>query len=234
MSKSLYKRAKRKLWKWTLPPIVRSVRRHSLSYLSDAALKDLYDLVKSAERRNREGILIESGCALGGSAIVIASAKSKARPLYVYDVFGMIPAPSDKDGEDVQRRYTVIKGGQSQGIAGNKYYGYEEDLFNTVTENFRLHGIPVEANGVRLVKGLFEDTLRVEEPVVLAHLDGDWYESVMTCLRRIEPYLIPGGVLVIDDYDSWSGCRRAVDEYFRDKADNYEFVRRSRLHIVRK
>ena len=35
---------------------------------------------------------------------------------------------------------------------------------------------------------------------------------------------MPGGVLVIDDYDSWSGCRRAVDEYFADKKDRFEWV----------
>jgi hypothetical protein len=39
---------------------------------------------------------------------------------------------------------------------------------------------------------------------------------------------------VIDDYDDWSGCRKAVDAYFRDKRDTYEFIRRARLHIVRK
>jgi asparagine synthase (glutamine-hydrolysing) len=55
--------------------------------------------------------------------------------------------------------------------------------------------------------------LHVSEPVALAHIDGDWYRSVMTCLRRIEPNLVPGGTLVIDDYRAWSGCKRAVDEY---------------------
>ena len=71
------------------------------------------------------------------------------------------------------------------------------------------------------------------QDVALAHVDGDWYESVMTCLERIAPYLVPEGRIVIDDYDSWSGCRKAVDEYFSDKRDRYEFVRKSRLHTVR-
>jgi Macrocin-O-methyltransferase (TylF) len=234
VAKTLYERAKLKLRWWALPPVVRAVREASLSYLSEAALKDLFEQVRILESRSRKGILIEAGCALGGSAIVITAAKSKTRPLYVYDVFGMIPEPSAKDGEDVHQRYGVIKRGQSDGIGGHKYYGYEENLFNTVTENFRRHGVPVEANRVHLVKGLFQDTLRIEEPVALAHLDGDWYESVMTCLRRIEPHLVREGVLIIDDYEQWSGCREAVDEYFRDKLDHYEFVHRSRLHVVRK
>ena len=135
----------------------------------------------------------------------------------MYDVFGLIPEPSARDGEDVHQRYEMIRNGQAQGIAGNTYYGYQDDLFNVAIENFRRHGVPVEANAVRLVKGLFQDTLRVEEPVAMAHVDGDWYQSVMTCLRRIEPWLVQDGVLIIDDYDHWSGSRKAVDEYFRDK-----------------
>ena len=74
----------------------------------------------------------------------------------------------------------------------------------------------------------------MDEPAALAHIDADWYQSVMTCLERIEPHLSPGGVLVIDDYDHWSRCRKAVDEYFADKRDRYFFLRRSRLHIVRR
>ena len=72
MTKTLYERAKRTLWQWALPPIVRSVGEESLSYLDDAALKDLFDIVRIVERQNRKGILIEAGCALGGSAIVIS------------------------------------------------------------------------------------------------------------------------------------------------------------------
>jgi hypothetical protein len=69
--------------------------------------------------------------------------------------------------------------------------------------------------------------------VALAHIDGDWYESVMTCLERQVPHLIPGGTLVIDDYDAWSGGRTAVDEYFGGK-DGFDMEHRSRLHVVRR
>lgn len=94
--------------------------------------------------------------------------------------------------------------------------------------------MPLQDNDVHLVKGLFQDTLHIGDQVALAHIDADWYESVMTCLTRIAPRLISGGVLVIDDYDDWSGCRTAVDEYFADRHEEYEFIRRSRLHIVRR
>jgi asparagine synthase (glutamine-hydrolysing) len=210
------------------------VLAESLTYLDEPALTDLHDRVAEIEKANRPGVLIEAGCALGGSAIVLAAAKSQERPLYVYDVFGLIPPPSEHDGPDVQERYRVIRSGESPGIGGNRYYGYEADLLGKVKENFRRHGLTVEEHNVHLVKGLFEDTLHVPGRVALAHLDGDWYQSVLTCLRRIEPHLGPAGVLVIDDYDAWSGCRKAVDEYFADKGDRYQFVRGARLQILRR
>jgi len=215
-------------------PIIQAVLAEGLTYLEEAALADLEAQVRRVEDLSVPGILIEAGCALGGSAIVLAAAKSPLRHLNVYDVFGVIPPPSVRDGQDVLDRYQVIISGKSEGIAGQKYYGYEENLFDKVTRSFARHGLPIDAYNVHLIKGLFQDTLQINEPVALAHVDGDWYESVTVCLQRIAPHLSPGGVLVIDDYGAWSGCRQAVDEYFRDKSGDFEFVQQSRLHIVRK
>jgi asparagine synthase (glutamine-hydrolysing) len=194
------------------PPVLSAVLADSLTYLGEDALNDLYEQVTRLENEGSDGILIEAGCALGGSAIVIATAKSSSRPFYVYDMFGMIPPPSDRDGEDVHKRYEIIKSGKSSGIGGQKYYGYEENLFDKVGYNFSRYNVPIDKNNVYLVKGLFQDTLYVQDKVALAHIDVDWYESVKTCLERIEPHLIAGSVLVIDDYDHWSGCKNAVDD----------------------
>ena len=218
----------------SLPPIIQSVREKRLTYLSKNALRDLYDRVTQLEQRNIPGALIETGCALGGSAIVMAAAKSRSRPFYVYDAFGMIPPPSEADGQDVQDRFEEIQGGQSKGIDGDPYYGYEDDLYTKVLSHFEDAGYVVAENNIHLIKGLFEETLRVDEPVALAHIDGDWYSSVMTSLQQIEPHLVEGGVLVIDDYDAWSGCRKAVDEYFELRKSQYKFQYKSRLHIVKK
>lgn len=218
----------------TLLPIVRSVRADGLTYLDEDALSDLYESVQALEATNAPGVLIEAGCALGGSGIVLAAAKSPTRPLLVYDVFGMIPPPSEADGDDVRARYAEIESGRAKGLAGHLYYGYEENLLGIVQNNFQRLGVEAAANAVEFIQGLFSDTLHPASPVALAHIDGDWYESVTTCLERIVPCLIPGGVLVIDDYDHWSGCKRAVDAYFDDKRDRFEFTRRSRLHVVRK
>ena len=203
--------------KSTLPPglaaVARRVRAEGLTYLSPAKLDKLGHAVLDIERRGVMGVVIEAGCALGGSAVLLASAKSRDRPLRVYDVFGMIPPPSDKDDQDVHDRYLVIASGKSRGLKGQRYYGYETDLFQRVQQNFERSGLPLAENAIEMIAGRVEATLEVNEPVSLAHIDVDWYEPVMTSLERIAPRLSPGGVIVLDDYFDWSGCRKATDDF---------------------
>lgn len=209
------------------------VRGEGLTYLEEAALSDLRQRVLEIDRRGVRGLLIEAGCARGGSAIVMASSKARDRPMRVYDVFAQIPEPGEGDGQDAHQRYATITAGEAAGEGGTDYYGYESDLLTQVERAFDRFDVPVSSNHIELIEGLYEDTLHVDGAVAMAHIDCDWYQSVMTCLERIEPHLSPGGVLVIDDYDAWSGCRRAVDEYFATRRSEYEFVHRRRLHIVR-
>lgn len=216
-----------------VPPIVRAVTADALSYLGRVALTELHRQVEETERQGISGAIIEAGCALGGSAIVIVAAKSPARQMFVYDVFGMIPPPSPKDGVDVHTRYETILAGKAQGKGNKPYYGYQENLYAVVKSNFIRYGFTPSEHNVHLIQGLFQETLHVNQPVALAHIDGDWYESVTVCLERLEPCLVSGGRLIIDDYYHWSGCRMAVDEYFQNKRQHYHFYRRSRLHIVR-
>lgn len=213
-------------------PLIRKIRSKKISYLSPMALWNIGETVKKLEEDNVEGIFIETGCALGGSAILIAKYKNSTRVLRVYDVFGMIPPPTTEDGEDVINRYEVIKEGKSKGINGDNYYGYEKDLLNLVKQNFKDFGVDIEKENVELIQGLFEDKLVVNEKVAFAHLDGDWYSSTITCLERIVPNLSQNGILIIDDYNAWSGCRKAVDEYFDGKKEGFEFTMKAKkLHI---
>ncbi|MDP9219561.1 MAG: TylF/MycF family methyltransferase [Actinomycetota bacterium] len=213
---------------------VRAVRAEHLTFLTLPALRDLAVAVLDLDRNQTPGLIVEAGTALGGSAIVLATAKAPERRMKVYDVFGLIPEPSERDGADVHDRYQTIKAGEAKGFAGETYYGYRENLYDEVTQSFVRLGVPPAENEVELIQGLFQDTVNVEEPVALAHLDGDWYDSTMTCLERLTPQLVPGGRIVLDDYEMWSGCRAAVDDYFRNRIMDFRFERHQRLHVVRR
>lgn len=213
---------------------IAAVREQNLTFLRPPQLRDLALALLDIERAGLPGMVIEAGTALGGSAIVLATAKSAERPMAVYDVFGLIPEPGERDGEDVHRRYEEITSGSAVGHAeGETYYGYREDLLGEVSASFDRLGVATHTHNVELVPGLFQDTIHVDGPVALANLDGDWYESTKVCLERIAPHVVSGGRIVLDDYDQWSGCRDAVDEYFADRGGQWRFERRHRLHVVR-
>jgi len=208
------------------------IKTDHLTYLAAKDLFNLYEAARSIERVPVRGLFIEAGCALGGSAIAIGKAKHAGRPFRIYDVFGLIPPPSQGDDINVHARYREIKAGKSVGIDGNPYYGYTKNLQDVVVANLTRHGVPPETNNIKLIKGRFEDMLSVDEPVAFAHVDCDWYQSVMTCLERIVPNLVPGGKMIFDDYYEWSGCRHAVDEYFSTTKAGYRFATvGKKLHV---
>jgi hypothetical protein len=111
--------------------VIDEVSEH-LSYLDRTALRTLAATVESIEAEGIPGLIVETGTARGGSAITMASAKSPDRPMKVFDVFGMIPPPGERDGADVHKRYATIAAGASKGIGGETYYGYRDDLLAEV------------------------------------------------------------------------------------------------------
>ena len=211
---------------------VQRIRELGLTFLTEDQLCSLASCALEAEATGREGIMIEAGTARGGSAITLALAKAQQRELQVFDVFGMIPPPTDEDGEEVAERYTDIAEGRAQGRAGDVYYGYRDNLLDEVEASFATFGVPIGEHHVSLVPGLFQDTVTGTEPVALAHVDGDWFESTMTCLENIAPRLVPGGRLVVDDYHNWTGCKKAVDRYFANRP-GYRLEIRAKVHVVR-
>lgn len=196
-------------------------------------LVEMCAVVADLQARGIDGSFLETGTAKGGSAILLTALKEPDRELSVYDVFGLIPPPSEQDGKDVHKRYATIVTGEAVGPGGSEYYGYEEDLLGKVSAAFSAAGYPVEDNRVNLVQGLFEDTLHPDGPIAFAHLDGDWYESTKVALHRVVPHLSVGGVLVVDDYRSWSGCAKAVDEFFVERTDFERIDDGTRLRFVR-
>lgn len=201
--------------------LIDAIRRRKLTYLSDEKLVSLLATCHSIERKGLAGIFIEAGCALGGSSALISRSKDQDRAFRIYDVFGMIPPPTDEDSQDVHDRYATILEGKSAGIGGDEYYGYKENLYETVKQNLESFGIRLDHSHVSLIKGLIQETMAIDQPVALAHIDVDWYEPVMTSLQRIFPRLVVGGSMILDDYYDWGGCRKAADEYLASVAGQY-------------
>ncbi|MFK7758051.1 MAG: TylF/MycF/NovP-related O-methyltransferase [Flavobacteriales bacterium] len=202
--------------------LISDIRKKRLTYLADMKLYHIVEVCNDLKAQSKSGLFIEAGCALGGSAVLIAKQKPRNASLNVYDVFGMIPPPTAEDPEEVHERYRIISEGKSAGIKGDRYYGYEADLYERVKKTLEAFGIDQKRDHVELVKGLVQDTMEINEPVAFAHVDVDWYDPVKTCLERIFPHLIIGGSIILDDYHDWGGCRKATDEFLKTIEGQYE------------
>ncbi|HEX9045878.1 MAG TPA: TylF/MycF/NovP-related O-methyltransferase [Verrucomicrobiae bacterium] len=57
--------------------------------------------------------------------------------------------------------------------------------------------------------------------ICFAHIDVDIYEAVASCCEHLYPKLVPGGIMVFDDYGfaSCPGARSAVDAWFAGKPE---------------
>jgi hypothetical protein len=135
-------------------------------------------------------------------------------PLYLFDTFEGMSAPTAIDGEEV---YETWKAKQTP--------IHNEWAFSPLAEvKNNLQGTGYDENLVHFIQGKVENTLPESAPeqISLLRLDTDWYESTKHELEHLFPRLSRGGVLIIDDYGHWKGARKAVDEY----------IERNRLTIL--
>lgn len=218
-----------------LGPLANAVRAAGLTYLRPEKMARL-EASLAELRDGPNGDFVEFGLALGGSGIVIAeAARQQGRRFLGFDVFGQIPAPDSPHDDALSRaRYRTIAEGKSQGIRGAQYYGYRDDLLAEVTASFATYGLPVDGETVQLHKGLFQDTwpMLAPSPVAFAHVDCDWYDPVAFCLTALDEVLVPGGIILLDDYHDYGGAKTAVDGFLATHPD-YEFQDGDNVRLIR-
>jgi O-methyltransferase len=214
-------RAKQEFFRRRLSPLGRRVLEQRLTYLVPSRLYRIEACASAANRDRITGDFIECGVALGGSAILLASLSRNQRRFQGFDLFGMIPPPSERDDRHAHERYQRIKSGASDGIGGDRYYGYVDNLFDQVRANFETFGLAVDGRAIALQRGLFEETLHATpgRRIAFAHVDCDWHDPVKHCLDVIYEMLSPGGFIILDDYSDYAGCRQAADNFMSRHKD---------------
>ena len=100
---------------------------------------------------------------------------------------------------------------------------------------FSLQGkMPKVATNVRLIKGWFNETIPAfldahSGPLSFVHIDCDTYESAALTLNLIKPRILPGTVIVFDEYFGYRGWQsggefRAWAEFVLDTGTKYEYL----------
>jgi O-methyltransferase len=161
-----------------------------------------------------KGDIVECGVWRGGSMIVAAKTLinlgDTSRTLWLYDTFEGMTAPTE---HDISNKGTTAAEKFEKRKLGDDSSDWCLASIEEVQGNVSTAGYP--SDKIQYVKGKVEDTLPAQAPphIALLRLDTDWYESTLHELESLFPRLVPGGILIIDDYGDWSGARKAVDEY---------------------
>jgi len=161
------------------------------------------------------GDIVECGVWKGGSMLLVARKLARlndtTRQLFLFDTFEGMSEPTKEDVSAVNQTTAgdlLDAVGRTDGDNVWCYSPLEE-----VKANLQKTDYPF--GQIHFIKGKVEDTL--PEPsigkIALLRLDTDWYESTKHELETLYDKLVPGGVLIIDDYGHWSGSRKAVDEF---------------------
>jgi len=187
------------------------------SMVGPSGLEASYSAVRDVLRRGVPGAVVECGVAQGGSSAVMALALRDAgdvRHMWLFDSYEGLPAPTDDDFDAT----TGATGIHIRPLPKGSCLGTYEEVHELMSE---VLGVP--QGSFTQIKGWFQDTVAAAAPsigaIAVLRLDGDWYESTKVCLDALFPQLSRGGSLIVDDYHSCYGSKRAVHEYLADQGD---------------
>lgn len=118
--------------------------------------------------------------------------------------------------------------------------GLPEDWTSRMRKGFfaRKH-LPRVRRNCELVVGWFNETLagfveKHPEPVALLHVDCDLYSSTVTILDELKDNIVPGTVIIFDEYINYPGWQldefRAWQEFVKEHNIRYEYIGRVSKH----
>lgn len=149
-----------------------------------------------------DGDVVECGTWRGGMAAGVAEVLGTSKKYFLFDSFEGLPPAKEVDGHEAIAW-------QNDTQSSNYFDNCAADVSYAATA-MAMAGVNYEC-----IKGWFENTVpgNTLVKISLLRLDGDWYESTMTCLVHLYPKVVKGGYVIIDDYAVWDGCSRAVHDF---------------------
>lgn len=180
---------------------------------TEAGKHHTFEYVEAILREGIPGDFVECGVCSGGHEAIASYVFKKwgvtDRRIHLFDSFQGVPKASQKDCEDVQKTYGLETPGklESSGkcLSGiSNIYGLF-DQYKVTTEYLIFH------------PGWFQDVMEGEAkkigPIAFLRIDVDLYESTKLCYQHLYGKVVPGGVVVDDDWGAPQdnpACRQAV------------------------
>jgi len=178
--------------------------------------------------KDLEGAYVECGVFEGRHPRLCAEATLRLhlpiRDIYMFDTFEGLTEPGEFDfTRDDSVLYTMSRTDTHQEWERQR----REDVINgwcycsldQVRFNVEQTGYPLER--LFYIKGDVCKTLlepqNIPEKIAVLRLDTDWYESSKIELEVLYDRVVPGGVIIFDDYYHWDGQRKATDDFFHHR-----------------
>lgn len=192
------------------------------------------DAIDYILENNIEGAIVECGVETGHFEHIWINRlqeKSAVYDIYLFDTFAGLTEPGEHDyschdatiwlinNDDIRSTWEQHK--ISEDINGWCYVPLEQ-----VKNRLNSTGYPQEH--LHYVIGDVMETLKddanIPEKIAVLRLDTDWYNTSKYELERMYEKVVPGGVIIFDDYYQWYGQRLATDEFFESIGIKYDFV----------
>ena len=212
---------KEDFWKKNIPEMDEE-NKNLIEFIGEHSMTPItrrWALIKSLHYINKKklvGDIVECGIWRGGNLFLAKKIQDKypkelKRKFYGFDTFEGMAGPSLHDGTKINETYQSFQNRNEPWAKASL-----EDVKDSSKKFFS------DTGDFNFIKGMVEDTLKnkknLPNKIALLRLDTDFYESTKIELDILYPLLVDRGILIIDDYGDFSGCRKAVDEYFADKS----------------
>lgn len=196
--------------------------------VSARGLMQAYDCVAAIEHEGIPGDIAECGVWAGGTAGLMAAASVRlgspgARRFHLFDSFEGLPQPSEHDVDvldEFRRQFPDLPLDAGSDTGSLTAIGACAAPLEAVHELFD-EVLKIDPADVVIHRGWFQETIPAAEPSIgqlsILRIDGDWYESTKVCLEGLFDKVADGGFVLIDDYNEFSGCRQALDEFLADR-----------------
>jgi O-methyltransferase len=160
-------------------------------------------LLRELVARKIDGDMAELGVYRGLSARLIHHYLPE-RKLYLFDTF------TGFDERDVKAELAAT-GRKTDRTAFSQ----------TEVKKALAHIAPLNSN-VEVFPGFFPESapaFLARKKFAFVHLDADLHDPILAGLSFFYGKVVPGGFILVHDYNSWLGARKAVTEFFRDKPE---------------
>jgi hypothetical protein len=136
--------------------------------------------------------------------------QTSSRKVIGFDIFGDFPAAQFEG--DKQRRDDFV-----EETNGGKSISLEEmqELLDkqSLSKNVEL----IKGDILVTLKNYLEKNPHLK--ISLLHIDVDLYEPVKEILEQLYDRVSTGGIIILDDYGTFAGTNKAVDDFFNNKAE---------------